>query len=264
MFVDLDGLRFFTLSMGAGPRTLLAHSGWVGNYEDWLPTLAVLSRNWRAVTYDHRGTGETVAPSERITAEALVDDVFRVMDRLSIDRCVLAGFSSGTLPVVRAALRDPSRFDGLVLANGTAGVTDPAAPPRAIPTPDQWPGASHAERMRWFIEKCTPEPDVEHVRRMGHHMLMRATPEAAARLWRIGQPVDDRFLEALGGLTLPTLIIHGELDPFASAGAMRYLSGQIAGSRLEVLPGSGHVPAMVIPDTMASLINDFFGVQQGR
>jgi pimeloyl-ACP methyl ester carboxylesterase len=261
MFVDIEGLRFFTLSMGGGPRTILAHSGWIGNYEDWLPTLAVLSRDWRAVTYDHRGTGETVVPVEQISADALVDDIFRVMDRLDIGSCVLAGFSSGTLPVMRAALRDPSRFEGLVLANGSAGIADPAAPPRAVPAPDQWPGATHEERMRWFIDRCTPEPDVEHVRRMGHHMLMRATPEAAARLWRIGQPVDDTFLDRVRGLRLPTLILHGEKDGFASLGAMQYLASQIAGSRLEVLAGSGHVPAMVVPETVAALINDFFAVR---
>lgn len=258
MFVDLDGVRFFTLSMGSGPRTILAHSGWVGNYEDWLPTLAILSREWRAVTYDHRGTGETLAPVEKITADALLDDVFRMMDRLDIDRCVLAGFSSGTLPVMRAALRDPSRFDGLVLANGSAGIADPAAPPRAVPPPHQWPGATHEERMRWFIDRCTPEPDVEHIRRMGHHMLMRATPEAAGALWRIGQPVDEAFIDGVRALRLPTLILHGEKDGFASLGAMRYLASLIAGSRLEVLQGSGHVPAMVVPETVAALINDFF------
>jgi len=224
----------------------------------------VLSRDWRAVTYDHRGTGETVAPPDRINADVLVDDIFRVMDRLGIDKCVLAGFSSGTLPVMRAALRDPSRFEGLVLANGSAGVSDPSAPLRAVPPPDQWPGATHEERMRWFIEKCTPEADVEHVRRMGHHMLMRATPEAAAKLWRIGQPVDETYLDAVREVTLPTLLIHGDRDPFASTGAMQYLSDQIVGSRLVILEGSGHVPAMVAPKLVADAVNDFFGVRASQ
>jgi pimeloyl-ACP methyl ester carboxylesterase len=66
-----------------------------GYFEDWIATLAPLSATWRTAVYDHRGTGETVVVLERITHDALVDDVFAVMDALSIKRCVLAGFSRG-------------------------------------------------------------------------------------------------------------------------------------------------------------------------
>src|SRR5687767_13977955 len=102
MFLDIAGSKVFALSFGRGPRTILAHSGSVGNFEDWIVTLAPLSESWRTVVYDHRGTGETVVPVEKITHEALVDDVFAVMDALLIERCILAGFSRGVMTVMRA------------------------------------------------------------------------------------------------------------------------------------------------------------------
>ena len=86
MFIDIDGHRVFTLSFGAGPRTFLAHSGWIGNVEDWIATLSIMSPQWRTVMYDHRGSGETKVPVEAISAEALRDDIFRVMDALGIER----------------------------------------------------------------------------------------------------------------------------------------------------------------------------------
>jgi pimeloyl-ACP methyl ester carboxylesterase len=190
MFLDIDGNRVFTLDFGSGPKTLLAHSGWVGNFEDWIGTLAPISKHWRTVIYDHRGTGETVVPVERITADALVDDVFRVMDALDIDRCILAGFSRGTVTAIQAALRDPSRFDGLILMNGHGGVVDPSIPmPPAVPL-KKWPGATHADRLRWFVDGCTPEPDSEHIRRWAMNILSRATPEAAERIAKL---ILDRF-----------------------------------------------------------------------
>lgn len=33
MFLNIDGNKVFALSFGAGPRTILAHSGWIGNFE---------------------------------------------------------------------------------------------------------------------------------------------------------------------------------------------------------------------------------------
>jgi pimeloyl-ACP methyl ester carboxylesterase len=55
-----------------------------------------------------------VVSPERISHEALVDDVFRVMDAMGIERCVVAGFSRGSVTALRAVMRSPERFDGLL------------------------------------------------------------------------------------------------------------------------------------------------------
>ncbi|MDQ6831966.1 MAG: alpha/beta hydrolase, partial [Chloroflexota bacterium] len=249
----------FVVSHGSATRTFVAHSGWIGTNEDWLPTLEVLSRSWRTVTYDHRGAGETVVPIKEITAEALLDDLFRVMDALDVERCVLGGFSAGSSTALRAVLARPERFEGLVLMNGSAGIRSPDTTPSAsLPPPSQWPGATHSERMRWFIEGCTPEPDVEHIRRWGHHMLMRAEPEAAERLWGLRPASEEDLGSRLGELRVPTLLIHGEKDVFASTAAMEYVADQIPRSRLVVMEGSGHLPAMIRPEAVAAAINAYF------
>jgi pimeloyl-ACP methyl ester carboxylesterase len=198
MFKLIAGHRFFTIDLGSGSRTFFAHNGRIGTYEDWLPTLEVMSKRWRVVSYDHRGAGETTVPIEEITATALVDDIFRVMDAMEINRCVLGGFSSGTGFTVRAALRNPSRFVGLVLMNGAAGVRPPnaaPAPPRRPPS--AWPGETHTARMRWFIEQCTPEPNVEHIRRWGHQPSGARRETKAGQIWgnhavAIGEPGNRR------------------------------------------------------------------------
>ena len=73
LFLDIDGNRVFARTLGSGPRTFLAHSGWVGNFEDWIATLSLLSEDWRVVVYCHRGSGETRVAPDRITADALID-----------------------------------------------------------------------------------------------------------------------------------------------------------------------------------------------
>jgi pimeloyl-ACP methyl ester carboxylesterase len=60
---------------------------------------------------------------------------------------------------------------------------------------------------------------------------------------------------------LPTLLIHGEKDAFVSLEAMEHLAARIPGSRLAVIPGAGHLPAMIQPERVASLINEHFAVQ---
>lgn len=260
MFIEIAGHRCFAVSFGSGPRTFLAHSGWIGTYEDWLPTLEVLSRNWRAISYDHRGAGETAVPVEEITYEALLDDLFRVMDRFDVERCVLGGFSAGTSLTLGAVMRAPQRFEGLVLLSGSGGVRAPelGSPGPRMP-PSAWPGEDHRARMRWFIERCTPEPDVEHIRRWGHHFLMRAEPEAAERLWAIQPSLDDSFIAQLRTVTIPTLIICGTQDAMCPVASAEYLASLLPNSELVLLEGSGHLPAMIRPLDVASAISRFCG-----
>jgi hypothetical protein len=264
MFLDIDGNKVFALSFGSGPRTILAHSGWIGNFEDWIATLAPLSASWRTVIYDHRGAGETTVPVERISHEALVDDVFRVMDAMGIDQCVLAGFSRGVVTALRAALQSPERFDGLLLMNGTGEVTLPGEVLAPRPAPSKsWPGETFDDRLRWFAERCVPEPDSDHIRRWAVNLLSRSTSEVADRIQTMlpTEPID--WAARLPQLALPTLLIHGRLDPFCRTEVMEYMNAVIPGSKLVVMEGSGHLPAMTRPLEVAREIDSFFSTRIG-
>lgn len=258
MFLDIDGNKVFSLSFGSGPRTILAHSGWIGSFEDWIATLAPLSQTWRTVVYDHRGAGETHVPVERISPEALIDDVFRVMDALQIGKCVLAGFSRGTVTVMRAALKHPERFEGLILMNGHGEVQLPgvAAPPRIVPS--NWPGETFRDHLEWFAERCLPEPDSEHIKRWTANILSRSSPEVADKIFTMQPKEQIDWPRQLADLKLPTLLIHGEKDVFYQTAAMEYTHSLIPNSKLVVMEGSGHLPAMVRPLDVAKVIDDFF------
>lgn len=80
-----------------------------------MPLQGVSADGWRAAAYDHRGSGASVFPAGAITARALVDDVFRVMDAVGFDSCVLGGESMGSVVAMLAAHAHPERIEGLVL-----------------------------------------------------------------------------------------------------------------------------------------------------
>lgn len=246
-FIDTNGHLLHSVSFGAGPTTFVAHGGWVGSWELWEGPFQRMQSRWRCVSYDHRGAGASTFPAETISPAALVDDVFAVLDHYEVERCVLAGESLETLTAVAAVLRDPSRFEGLVLVDGvpfTDGKVDPAERAAMM--------ADFPSYVKAFVAACVPEPASEHLRRWGEQILLRAEPAAAAQMRE--SHIAAAIRPDYAALTVPTLVVHGELDHIVPVQAAHYVAGAIAGATLEVLPGAGHVPSVTQPAALVDVI----------
>lgn len=145
--------------------------------------------------------------------------------------------------------------------NSQAGVIAPGAAPSVRVPPSQWPGTTHRDRLRWFIERATPEPNSEHIRRWGLNILSRATEEAAEKLSVTDPSKAIDWGRLPPQIQTPTLLIHGERDVMCDVNVMRYINELIPGSELVIFPGSGHIPAMTRPFEVAKAINGFFSIR---
>ncbi|HEX4906686.1 MAG TPA: alpha/beta hydrolase [Acidimicrobiales bacterium] len=247
MFLPAGGHILNVVQMGGGDRTLVAHGGWVGSWELWQEPFQLLQDGWRCIGYDHRGSGASTAPPDAISPEALVDDLFTVLDALGVERCVLAGESLGALTCALAVLRDPSRFEGLVIVDGAPAASREAMAPLIDGPRTDWPGT-----VQWFIDACVPEPDSEHIRRWGRQILLRADAEAAARVMECH--AEANVFPDWSSISVKTLVLHGELDVIVPLSAAEMVAGAVPDAELVVLPGAGHVPTMTRPAAVVAEI----------
>ncbi len=67
--------------------------------------------------------------------------------------------------------------------------------------------------------------------------------------------------DALPGIRVPTLLVYGDHDVRAPLTVGEHLHAQIAGSRLVVLPGAGHVCNVETPDAFNAAIREFTRVR---
>lgn len=180
MFIHHDDATIFAVDFGSGPRTLVAHGGWAGSWELWTDPFGILSKSWRTVAYDHRGAGATICPVESISLEAMVGDLFAILDALAIETCVLAGESAGAAVVLSAALQQPQRFTGLVIVDGMYYRPAPTGPEPLILGLQ----ADFAATMGQFADVCVleSEPNSMAIRRWGRQILDRSPAAAAVRL----------------------------------------------------------------------------------
>ena len=251
MFVKRPDASLLSLSFGHGPQTLLAMGGWIGSGEVWHELFGYLPY-WRCVSFDHRGTGASIHGSSPITIDAMVDDVFAVMDAQGIDRCVLAAESAGAGIALQAVLKAPQRFSGLVLAG--------ASWKRALP--GQFDGFIARLRknfdgeLRAFAAACIPEADGADAQRWGYQVLCRATLQSAIELLqcRSALMVEDH----LAKIQVPSLLVHGTLDVLAPPQHSQELAKRLPDCELHLMPGLGHVPILTAPAAVARLIERRF------
>lgn len=254
MFVEVDEELLHTVSFGRGERNFLAHSGFVATWEVWLQTFELLSKKWQCVGYDHRGAGESPFPLEKITREAMVEDVIRVMDALNMETCILAGESMGGQIVMRAALRYPERFEGILLVDSDSVNPEPlsdAAQEFISALRTNFPLA-----IKGFVDGCLPESNSEHYRRWGMNMCLKAGLEATIRMIECGAEGNASYNPQ--NIQVPTLIIHGRMDQTIPLENSINLAEMIPNAELVVIEGAGHVPILTRTSEVVSAIEKFF------
>ncbi len=254
MFITRDNAQFYTVSFGDSPRTLLALGGWAGSWELWTNTFTYLSNTWRTIAYDHRGTGATIAPTESIKFETLVNDVFVILDALGVDQCVLAAESAGVAIALQAALQQPQRFSGLVLVDGMyCGPMPDVTDPFLMGLKNNFEAA-----VGHFVDNCVSqlEPDSAAIRHWGRQIILRSPQPDAVRLYESMFGVDLR--PQVNQIIQPTLILHGEADRIVPVKASEWLSSQIPDCHLHIFQDTGHVPTVTRPQAVAEEINRYF------
>jgi pimeloyl-ACP methyl ester carboxylesterase len=253
MFLKSDDAEILISGFGQGPRTLVAHGGFVGSGELWFPPFERLSKTWRTVTYDHRGTGATRHSAQAITFELLMADLFRVLDALNIDQCVLAAESMGAIIALEAVLRRPERFTGLVIVDGRyTGQRSPMRDKLIAGCRQDF-----AATMDGFVEACIPEQGCEAEKAWGKAIVMRSNTKAAIEMLECVEHVE--LEPRLNKIEIPTLILHGRKDVITPLASSEKLAQQIKHSSLMVHEDAGHVPTVTRPDWVAEQINQFFG-----
>jgi 2-succinyl-6-hydroxy-2,4-cyclohexadiene-1-carboxylate synthase len=174
---------------------------------------------------------------------------------------VLVGYSLGGRLALRAVLRDPVRYAGLVTVGATAGIDDPALRSSRAEADDRlaaWMEAAPIEdivalweRQPLFADQ--PEGLIEEQRagRLSHD------PGGLAMLLRTaGQGVLEPVWHGLLTLDLPVLAIAGARDEGYVAAAERIADTAPRG-QAAIVEDAGHAAHLQRPERVAELIEGF-------
>lgn len=241
----------------AAPGILLI-SGAAASMDWWDPDFCRrLAAGGRfVIRYDHRDTGRSVSyppGAPGYTGADLVGDAVGLIDVLAGGRAHVVGISMGGGIAQAMAVGHPDRVATLTLLSTSPGGPGPdnGLPPmadrlRAVfadPAPDpDWTDRDAVVEHLVEGERLFAGPetfDEEAVREVARRVVDRTVePASAANHWQLEGGEDPR--PRLGGITAPTLVIHGSEDPFFPPGHAAALVREIPGAELLLLDGVGH------------------------
>lgn len=259
-----DGVGLEVVEQGSGPTLLLVH-GFGGTKEDFVDQLEALAARYHVVTFDHRGHGESDAPTEvaAYSFGQLMADTVAVADAVGADRFRLLGHSMGGMIARRVVLAHPERVEALVLMDTSPGpvpgIDGEILELGAVVALTE--GMTELKRlMDAFQPLGTPAYERTLAERPGYQEFNdRKWASLSAVMWAtLGRAIRDQpdQLAALASVTCPTLVIVGVQDePFV--GVSRAMAETIPGAELVVIPDAGHSPQFENPSAWFSTLQRF-------
>jgi pimeloyl-ACP methyl ester carboxylesterase len=266
----LHGNRISYRIAGAGPVLLLIH-GIASNTEAWMPSIALLARQYTVIAPDLPGHGRSDKPPGDYSLGALASTLRDLLIALDHERVTLVGHSLGGGVAMQFAYQFPERVERLVLVSsgGLGHTVSPLLRAASLPGSELFVAAtvgplSAAGRFLGGALRrvgMQPAADIAEVAR-GFASLADAQARSAfldtlrAVVGPHGQRVNatNRLYLAEG---VPTLLVWGERDPIIPVSHGRRAHELMPDSRFVSFPDSGHMPQVDAPYRFAEVLLDF-------
>lgn len=237
------------------PAPLVLLHGWAMRPTVWAPLVRELGTD-REISALALPGHDGASPAANPTVHAWSDALLARMP----PRAIVVGWSLGAMLALDLAARHPQRVSSLVLIGAT---------PRFVATAG-WPCALPAETVSAFVSgyAAAPEPTLRRF------LALQAVGDSARRrvlsvlensredgtVWRpaladgLTVLADADLRAALGMITQPVQLIHGEGDALMPVDAARAMTGALPNARLDVIEACGHAPFLSSPGACAALV----------
>ena len=255
--VDAGGHRIAYDRRGEGPPLVLLH-GYVVDRRMWRPQIEAISDEFTVVAWDAPGYGGSSDPPEDFPLSEVADCLAAFIEALGFERAHVLGLSFGGGLALELYRRHPELAETLVLASAYAGWAGSLPPEvveerltQALRLADMPPDQLVAELLpTMFTDSAPPELVEEFAESMRdfHPVGLRANSRAFAA-------ADLR--DVLPRVAVPTLLLYGDRDARAPMNVAHDLHAGIAGSKLVVIPGAGHVCNIDAPERFNAELRAF-------
>lgn len=250
--------------LGRGTQPMLFAHGYGCDQSMWRLITPAFAADYKLVLFDHVGAGHSdlsaYSPTRYTSLEAYADDILEICAELDLHNVIFVGHSVSAMIGVLASLKEPDRFDRLILIGPS---------PRYIED-DNYVGGFTSRDIRDLLEfqdsnylgwsselapvimgnKERPDLAMELT-----NSFCRTDPEIAKQFAAVTFLSDNR--RDLEYVSVPTLVLQCQEDVIAPLSVGEYVHTHLPDSELVVLDATGHCPHLSAPEQTVAAMRRF-------
>ena len=252
----------------SGPQPIILVHGFRGNHKALVEVANKLAKDRHVILVDLPGHGQSssLANSTMGNFAQFLDEFIRYLDLKSFD--LWAHSFGGSIAMMYVSMYQPQNLRSLILVS-------PALQSKTI--------SPVTGLMKIYYKLATIMPPkmqrvwlasktIDHIsskfmiKNVSHAKRQQMIEDGRSNLKEI-QPrvlievslnyLETNFSKLPGKITVPTLVIAGELDRLVSVKQLKSLSEQITNSTFEIVPKHGHLSPIEVPEHITQVTEKF-------
>lgn len=205
--------------------------------------------------------GETDVDAPYLLSDMAADAV-AVLDDVGVERAHVVGTSMGGMIAQTLAIEHPHRLSSLTSIMSTTGDPDVGLPKPEVlsalmPTPADGREAAIEGVVDTFRLIGSPDHFDEDLTRAGATRAYDRAPDGTGQNRQlVAVLASGSRTEALGSVTTPALVVHGEADPLVDVSGGRRTAEAIPGAQFLGVEGMGHdIPRVFQPQVIEAVLS---------
>lgn len=257
-FAAIQGQNiFYTDSGGTGKPVLVFSHGLLMDHSMFDPQVAALQANYRCITWDERGHGQTAQPGNCVPFSYYdsADDLAALLAHLGVQQAVLVGMSQGGYLSLRCALAHPEIVRALVLIDTQAMPEDPSLMPHHMAMVQRWVQSGMDDEMAATVEFFILGENWEGAAAWKAKWKQVDTANLIQCFATLGQR--DDISHKIANIQVPALVIHGSQDRAIAPTRAQAMAQTLPQSQWVEIAGAGHAPNLTHPEPVNQAITQF-------
>ena len=250
-FIEIHGCRTHYRRSGKGAPLVFLHGA--GGVSTVLPFMERLAERFDVLIPDHPGYGRSDEPAWLENIHDVAYFYLDFLERLGLQKVVLAGASMGGWMALEVAVRNTSRLRCLVL-NAPAGVAAPGVEPidNFLLSPEE------AVRALVFDQRIADKKLAQPMPPEALDIALKNRHTTARLAWE-PRLHDPHLAKWLHRVDVPVCLVWGAEDRVLPVGLGRELKRLLRSAELRVLEGCGHLPHEEKVDEYCDIVFRFAG-----
>ncbi len=253
-YIKVNGVNLYYTDTGVGDETILFSHGLLMSGEMFSKQVAYFSKNYRCITYDHRGQANSEVTADGYDMDTLADDAAALIAALNAGPCHFVGLSMGGFVGMRLAIHKPQLLKTLTLLDTSADEEPPekAKSYKTLNFVARWFGLSVVAPKIMpilFGTTFTTDPNRKDER---EEWRKHCTNHDRKGITRAVTGVIERkgVYDELNAITVPTLVAVGDEDVATIPAKGRRIAHAIPNAKFQIISQAGHSATIEQPDAV--------------